>query len=80
MLFFGEGYAEDADAIVARQGEAEAAPATADLEHLHIRLKQELARNVVFLGLLRLFQRQIGPGEIGARVLPVVVEEQVVEL
>jgi hypothetical protein len=58
--------------------EAEPAPARADVEHALSRLDGELGGKVALLGELRLLE--IGAlGEVAARILPVGIEEEVVD-
>ena len=59
--------------------EPEAAPAAADVEHAAVRLDEQLGRNQPLLGQLRFLQRAVGPLEVGAAVLLVGIEEQLVE-
>jgi hypothetical protein len=71
--------AEHVDVVMAVQIEREAAPAAADVEHLHARLEVQLGGDVrllVELGLLEAVRRV---AIIGAGILPVLVEEQLVE-
>ena len=64
---------------ISREVEAEPAPAGADVEHLHAGLDVELRGEVALLGELRIFQRAVVGLEIGAGILPVAVEEEIVE-
>ena len=57
----------------------QATPAAADVEHLAARLQEKLGSKMAFFGLLRLFERLITALEISAGILPVRVEEQVVQ-
>jgi hypothetical protein len=59
--------------------ERHAAPAAADLEHALAGLEQELGRDVALLGGLRLLERLVAGGEVGAGILHVPVEPQAVE-
>ena len=74
-----EGEAGDGDAAFAREIEREAAPAAADIEHALPRLEQQLRRDMALLVGLRFLDRLVGRQEIGAGVLPVAVEEEIVE-
>ena len=80
MLLFRQSDPED---IAARrllgQMQRETTPAAADVENAVVRLDQELGREVPLLGELRVFQRLICMLEIGAGILPVRVEEQLIE-
>ncbi len=80
MLFAREGHARDLGPEIARQRQRHAAPAAADIEHAHSRTDQKFTRDMAFLGLLRLFQRHVGAGEIGAGILPVRIKEEIVEI
>ncbi len=61
--------------------ERHAAPAAADVEHLLAGLQGELGGDVRFLVELGLFQAdRLRIGEIGAAILPVRVEEEIVEI
>ena len=64
-------------AVLARYN-AEAAPARADVEHALARLDGELGGDVALLGELRLLQ-VVAVLEVAARILPVAIEEQVVD-
>ena len=69
-----------ARAVVARQRQRQAAPAAADVQHREIRAgRAELGGDVPLLGRLRLFQRLVAAREVGARILPVAIQEQAVE-
>jgi len=57
----------------------ESAPTAADVEHFIARVEQQLGGEVAFLGSLRLLERLLARREVGAGILPVVVEEQAVE-
>ena len=58
--------------------EAEPAPARADVEHALSRLDGELGGEVALLGELRLLE--VGAlREVGAGILPVAIEEEVVD-
>ena len=79
MLFRRQGHAHDIDAVIARQSDRHAAPATADVEHAHTRFEQKFLCNMAFLGLLRLIQSHVGMLEIGAAILPIRVQKQVIQ-
>jgi hypothetical protein len=66
--------------VVGRQGQGHAAPARADVEHLHARRDVQLGADMRLLGGLGFFQRHVRPREIGAAVLHVGVEEALIEL
>ena len=57
----------------------EPAPAAADIEHLGARFDQQLRREMTFLGELRVVERLLGSFEIGAAILLVGVEEELVQ-
>ena len=57
----------------------EPAPARADVEHPHARPQQQLGREVALLVRLRLLEVGVRMGEVGAAVLPVAVQEQIVQ-
>ena len=80
VLFFRQRHAGDVGATGFREIEAKAAPARADVENLHAGLDVELGGEMALLGQLRVFQRAVIGLEIGAGILPVAVEEEVVEL
>ena len=80
MLLLGERYAKDIAARrVLGQMQRETTPAATDVENAVVRLDQELGGEVPLLGQLRVFKRLIGMLEIGAGILPVRVEEQLVQ-
>ena len=60
-----------------REIERHAAEAAADVEHRVPLVDQQLGRDMTLLGELRFFEALPGPLEIGARILPVGVEEEV---
>ena len=78
-LVGGERDAEHVDVVMAVEVEREPAPAAADVEHLHARLEIELGGDVRLLVELRLLEAVRGVAEIGAGILAVLVEEQLVE-
>ena len=80
VLLLGERDAGHVDAVLLAQEQAQPAPARADVEHLLAGLKQHLGRNVLLLEELRLLERLVAVLEVGAGVLPVAIEEEVVEL
>ena len=61
------------------QVEREAAPAAADVEHAAVRLDEKLGRDQPLLGELRLLERAVRALEVGAAVLLVGIEEQLVQ-
>ena len=71
--------AEHVDIVMAVQIEREPAPAAADVEHLHAGLQVQLGGDMRFLVELRLLEAVLGIAEIGAGILAVLVEEQLVE-
>ena len=71
--------AEHVDVVMAVQVEREPAPAAADVEHLHARLEVQLAGDVRLLVELGLLEAVRGVEIVGAGILPVLVEEQLVE-
>ncbi len=79
VLFDREGEAGDVGAGLAGEIKGEAAPARADIEHLHARLQQQLGGEMPLLVELRRLQIVAGIDEIGAGILPVRIEEEVVE-
>ena len=66
--------------MVARERQRHAAPTTADIEHAHARLEQELAGDMGLFLRLRGLERVRRIAEIGTGILFVGVEEEVVEL
>ena len=78
-LLFGERYARDRNARDAVEIESKPTPATANIKHGVARLKTELSRDVRELILLRGFERVFCVREIGAAILPVSIEEQIIE-
>ena len=80
QLLGGQRDAGDARAVIARQGQCQAAPAAADIKHRQVRAGQaKLGGEVALLGRLRFLQRLVAAAEIGAGVLPVAIEEQAVQ-
>ena len=63
-----------------RKVEGEAAPAAADVEHRLAGTERELGGDVALFGPLRVLETVASLGEISARILPVGVEEEIVEL
>ena len=80
MLFGRERHAEHLGLEGLGEVEPEPAPARADVEHALARLHLQLGGDMALLGGLRLLERHVGPFEIGAGILHVVVEEELVEL
>src|SRR5216684_590786 len=80
MLLLGQGDAGHVDTELLAEKEAHAAPTRADVEHALAGLQQELGRDVALLVELGLFQRLLARLEIGAGILAVAVEEEIVEL
>ena len=80
VLLLGQGDARHVDAELAGEEQAHAAPARADVEDLLAGLQQQLGGDVLLLVVLRLLQRLVAGHEVGAGILPVAVEEEVVEL
>ena len=74
QLFRGQGYAGYLRAIIPRESQRHAAPATADVEHRQAgSIEAELSGDVVRFGCLRFFERLGSLGEIGAGVMPVAI-------
>ena len=61
--------------MVSRQREAHSAPAAADVEHAHSWLDPQFLGNMGLLLFLRDFKRVVRRAEIGARILPVRIQE-----
>ena len=80
VLFLGEGDAGHVDAELLGEVQAHAAPARADVEHLLAGLQQQLGGDVALLVELGLLERLLAGLEVGAGILPVAVEEEIVEL
>ena len=80
VLFLGEGDAGHVDAELLAEEQAHAAPARADVQHLLAGLQQHLGGDVLLLVELGLLERLLAGLEVGAGILPVAVEEEVVEL
>ena len=59
--------------------ERKAAPSAADIENTLTRLNEELGGDMALLGELRIGQALAWPLEIGAGVLPVGIEEEIIE-
>ena len=69
-----------ARAVVPCQRQREPAPAASDIQHREIRtIETELGGDVPLLRDLRFFQRFVAAPEVGARVLPVAIQEQAVQ-
>ena len=80
VLFLGEGDARHVDAELLGEEQAHAAPARADVQDLLAGLQQHLGGDVLLLVELGLLQRLLAGLEVGAGILPVTVEEEIVEL
>ena len=79
VLFFGQRHTGHLRLVIARQRNRHAAPATADVQHPHPRRDQKLVGDVLlFLG-LRGLQTVFATLEIGAGILPVRIQEEVVK-
>lgn len=79
VLFLGQGDAGDIDVGDGGEIEPETAPAGADIEHCLARLEQQLGGDVALLVFLGLLQGVVFSGEIGAGILAVGVEKQIVQ-
>src|SRR3954451_25302433 len=79
-LLFRERYAGDISAGDPREVETETAPAAADVEHALAWLDRQFGRYVTPFGKLRVLERLPVMFEIGAGILPVLVEEERVEI
>ena len=79
-LFLGQGQPGDVGAALAGQVQRQPAPARADIEHPLSRPEQQLRRDVALLVLLRGVDVVVRRAEIGAGILPVAIEKQLVEL
>ena len=71
--------AEHVDVVMAVQIQSEPAPAAADVEHLHAGLEVQLGGDMRLLVELGLLEAVRGVAEIGAGILAVLVEEELVE-
>ena len=80
QLVLRQGDAEHVDAGDLVQIQRHPAPAAADVEHALPGLQRELGGDMRLLVGLRLLEAVAGIGEIGAAVLLVGVEEEVVQL
>ena len=79
-LLGAEGDAGDAGAVVAGEGDGEAAPAGADVQHVEARaVEVELGGDVADFGGLSFLEGFAAGGEVGAGVGAVLVEEEGVE-
>ena len=81
MLFGAERHAGDVGVRHRGQIKGEAAPSRADVEHLYPRaIEPQFRRDVPLLVLLSPFKTVVGRSEIGAGILPVAIEKNVVKL
>ncbi len=78
-LLARQGEPGDGDAAFAGEIERKAAPAAADIEHSLPGLQQQLRRDVALLVGLRHLDALVGRQKIGAGILPVGIEEEIVE-
>ena len=69
LLVLAQRQADDVDVVLLHRALQRQAPAAADLEQRHARLEVEPVEVLVDVGDLRLGQRDIRPGEVGAAVL-----------
>ena len=79
VLLDGKGKAGDLDIAFLGEIEREPAPAAADIEDALSGLEQQLGGEMALLVELRRLEIVVGPAEIGAGILPVLVEEELVE-
>ena len=79
VLLARQRHAGDAGFRHAGQIKRHAAPAAADVQHLHARPDMQLGGQVALLGQLGFGQGLAGIFEKGAGILPVAVEEQIIE-
>ena len=80
VLLLRQGDAGHVDAVLLAEEQAHAAPARADVEHLLAGHQQHLRGDVLLLVELGLLERLVAVLEVGAGILPVAVEEEIVEL
>ena len=79
-LLGGQRDAGDAGAVILGQRDGHAAPAGADVQYVEIGLGEaEFGGDVAFLFGLGFFERFVAAGEVGARVVPVAVQEEGIE-
>ena len=79
QLFVRKRDARHLCAMVARQRQRQPAPATTDVQNPHPRCNQKLARDMRRLGLLCGFKGLARISEIGAGILPVGVQKEIVD-
>ena len=79
VLSGGQGNSKHPAAEITHQGEAHSPPPAADIEDRLARLQQQLVGDVALLSLLGPFKCIVRILEIGAAVLPILVQEQFVE-
>ncbi len=81
MLFAGQRHTGHIGAGFLRQIEAHTTPARADIENLHPGFaQQQLGRDVPLLVVLGAFEIVVGAVEIRTGILPVAVQEEIVEI
>jgi hypothetical protein len=80
VLLPGQGDAGHVDLVAAGEVQGEAAPAAPQVEDPLAGLEEQLGGDVVLLGALRRLETFPARRMVGARVLPLAVEEQRVEL
>ncbi len=79
QLLARECYARDIGAADLCEIERHAAPTAADVEDALARLDEELCRDMALLGELRLVERCALALEIGAGILPILIEKKLIE-
>ena len=79
-LFLRQGDTGHVDAELAAQEQGHATPTGADVEQRLAGLQQKLGGDMALLLLLRLLERLLAGPEVGAGILPVAIEEEIVEL
>ncbi|MCY1171295.1 hypothetical protein D9M73_114000 [compost metagenome] len=79
QLFFRKRHAQYLGTRHLVQVQRHATPAATDVEHGHAGLQREFGRDMRFLVVLRLFQAVGRIGKIGAAILAVGVEEEIVQ-
>src|SRR5215471_9853586 len=80
VLLGRKGQAGNVGTAFSREAKPEPAPAGADIEHLVSRVDQQLCGDVPFFVELRRVEILCAFPKVGARILPVAIEKQLVEL
>lgn len=80
QLFLREGDSRDFNTMLLCQGQSKSSPPRTDIKNLLPRMEQKLGGEMAFFQFLAFLKCFIPSSEIAAGVLPVLIEEEVIEM